>query len=115
MYWLILISFLTLFSVSFVASRPGNKFIKNKKNKTHLLDILSSYMGGFLLVIVVYLFVSASNGKETFDIGIDFFNSNRWKFSSGMGNHRSILDEFAFGFIFTYIIIFIRRQYIKQN
>ena len=115
MYWLILISFLSLLSVSFVASRPGNKLIKNKKNKTHLLDILSSYMGGFLLVIVVYLFVSASNGKETFDIGIDFFNSNRWKFSSGMGNHRSILDEFAFGFVFTYIIIFIRRQYIKQN
>ena len=115
MYWLILISFLSLLSISFVVSKPGNKLIKNKKNKIYLLDILSSYMGGFLLVIIVYLFVSASNGKETFDIGIDFFNSNRWKFASGMGNVRSILDEFAFGFVFTYIIIFIRRQYKKQN
>ena len=113
MYWLILISFLSLLSVSFVASRPGNKLIKNKKNKVHLLDVLSSYIGGFLFVIIVYLFVSVSNGKETFDIGIDFFNSNRWKFASGMGNARSILDEFAFGFVFTYIIIFIRRQYKK--
>ena len=113
MYWLILISFLSLLSVSFVASRPGNKLIKNKKNKVHLLDVLSSYIGGFLFVIIVYLFVSVSNGKETFDIGIDFFNSNRWKFASGMGNVRSILDEFAFGFVFTYIIIFIRRQYKK--
>ena len=115
MYWLILISFLILLAISFVASKPGNKLIKNKKNKIHLLDILSSYMGGFLLVIIVYLFVSASNGKETFDIGIDFFNANRWNFASGMGNARSILDEFAFGFVFTYIIIFIRRQYKKQN
>jgi len=112
MYWLILISFLSLLGVSFVASRPGNKLIKNK---AYLLDVLSSYIGGFLFVIIVYLFVSASNGKETFDIGIDFFNSNRWKFASGMGNVRSILDEFAFGFVFTYIIIFIRRQYKKQN
>ena len=110
MYWVILISFLSLLAISFVVSKPGNKFIKNK---THLLDVLSSYMGGFLLVIIVYLFVSASNGKETFDIGIDFFNANRWKFASGMGNARSILDEFAFGFVFTYIIIFIRRQYKK--
>ena len=115
MYWLILISFLSLLAISFVTSKPGNKLIKNKKNKIHLLDILSSYVGGFLLAIIVYLFVSASNGKETYDIGIDFFNSNRWNFASGMGNHRSILDEFAFGFVFTYIIIFIRRQYKKQN
>ena len=115
MYWVILISFLILLAISFVVSIPGNKLIKNKKNKIHLLDILSSYMGGFLLVIIVYLFVSASNGKETFDIGIDFFNANRWNFASGMGNHRSILDEFVFGFVFTYIIIFIRRQYKKQN
>ena len=115
MYWLILISFLSLLAISFVVSRPGNKLIKNKKNKTHLLDVLSSYMGGFLLVIIVYLFVSASNGKETFDIGIDFFNSNRWKFASGMGNARSILDEFVFGFIFAYVTIFIRKQYKKQN
>jgi hypothetical protein len=115
MYWIILISFLSLLAISFVVSKPGNKLIKNKKNKTHLLDVLSSYMGGFLLVIIVYLFVSASNGKETFDIGIDFFNANRWNFVSGMGNHRSILDEFVFGFVFTYIIIFLRRQYKKQN
>ena len=81
MYWVILISFLSLLAISFVVSRPGNKLIKNKKNKVHLFDVLSSYMGGFLLVIIVYLFVSASNGKETFDIGIDFFNSNRWNFA----------------------------------
>ena len=47
-------------------------------------------------------------------MGIDFFNSNRWKFVSGMGNARSILDEFAFGFVFTFIMIFLRRQY-KNN
>ena len=40
------------------------------------------------------MFVSGTNDKGMFDIGIDFLNSNRWKFSSGMGNVRSILDEF---------------------
>ena len=113
MYWLILVLFLGLLGLIFVASKKGSKLIKSKKIKIHLLDILTSFMGGFLFAIVVYLFVSGANDKETFDIGIDFFNSNVWKFVNGMGNVRSILDEFAFGFIFTYIIIFIRRLYKK--
>ena len=46
---------------------------------------------------------------------ISTLKSNRWNFASGMGNHRSILDEFVFGFVFTYIIIFLRRQYKKQT
>jgi glycerol uptake facilitator-like aquaporin len=96
-----------------MASNLKKKIIKNKKIKEHILDILMAYIGGFLFVIIVYLFVSGTNDKGMFDIGIDFLNSNRWKFASGMGNVRSILDEFAFGFVFTYMIIFIRRQYKK--
>ncbi len=96
-----------------MVSNSKNKIIKNKKTKEHILDILTAYLGGSLFVIIVYLFVSGTNDKGMFDIGIDFLNSNRWKFASGMGNVRSILDEFAFGFIFTYIIIFIRKQYKK--
>ena len=42
MYWVILISFLILLAISFVVSKPGNKLIKNKKNKTHLLDFLKN-------------------------------------------------------------------------
>ena len=113
MYWLILVLFLGLLGFMFVASKTGSKLIKSKKIKIHLLDILTSFMGGFLFAIVVYLFVSGANDKETFDIGIDFFNSNVWKFVNGMGNVRSILDDFASGFIFTYILIFIRRLYKK--
>ena len=96
-----------------MVSNKKNKIIKNKNIKEYLLDILTAYIGGFLFVIIVYLFVSGTNDKGMFDIGIDFLNSNRWKFASGMGNVRSILDEFVFGFISTYIIIFIRRQYKK--
>ena len=96
-----------------MASNPKSKIIKNKKTKEHILDIFSAYIGGFLFVIIVCLFVSGTNDKGMFDIGIDFLNSNRWKFASGMGNVRSILDEFTFGFVFTYIIIFIRKQYKK--
>jgi hypothetical protein len=82
------------------------KIIKNKKTKKYILDILAAYIGGFLFIIIVYMFVSGTNDKGMFDIGIDFLNSNRWKFASGVGNVRSILDEFAF--VFTYLIIFIR-------
>ena len=94
-----------------MVSNKKNKIIKNKNTKEYLLDILTAYIGGFLFVIIVYLFVSGTNDKGMFDIGIDFLNSNRWKFASGMGNVRSILDEFVFGFVSTYMIIFIRRQY----
>ena len=96
-----------------MVSNHKKKIIKDKNTKEHILDILTAYIGGFLFVIIVYLFVSGTNDKGMFDIGIDFLNSNRWKFASGMGNVRSILDEFAFGFVFTYMIIFIRRQYKK--
>ena len=96
-----------------MVSNSKNKIIRNKKTKEHILNILIAYLGGFLFVIIVYLFVSGTNDKGMFDIGIDFLNSNRWKFASGMGNVRSILDEFAIGFVFSYIIIFIRKQYKK--
>ena len=113
MFWIIFGSFIFLLLFVIITSNSKNKIIRNKKNKKHILDILTAYLGGFLFVITVYLFVSGTNDKGMFDIGIDFLNSNRWKFASGMGNVRSILDEFAFGFVFTYIIIFIRKQYKK--
>ena len=72
MYWVILISFLSLLAISFVASKPGNKLIKNKKNKVYLLDILSCYMGGFLLVIIVYLFVQPLMVKKHLILGLIF-------------------------------------------
>ena len=113
MFLIIFGSFISLLLFIMLISSSNKKIIKNKRNKEHILDILTAYIGGFVFVIIVYLFVSGTNDKGMFDIGIDFFNSNRWKFASGMGNVRSILDEFAFGFAFTYIIIFIRRQYKK--
>ncbi len=113
MFLVIFVSYMCLLLSMILFSNSKNKIIRNKKTKEHILDILTAYMGGFLFVIIVYLFVSGTNDKGMFDIGIDFLNSNRWKFASGMSNVRSILDEFIFGSVFTYIMIFIRRQYKK--
>ena len=113
MFWIIFGSFISLFLLIIVISSLKIQIIKDKKIKEHMLNILTAYIGGFLFVITVYLFVSGTNDKGMFDIGIDFLNSNRWPVARGRGKVRSILDEFAFGFILTYIIIFIRREYKK--
>ena len=65
MYWLILVLFLGLLGLIFVASKKGSKLIKSKKIKIHLLDILISFMSGFLFALIVYLFISGANDKGT--------------------------------------------------
>ena len=106
MFWIILGSFVCLLLFVLIASNPENNLIKNKKTKEHLLDILTSFMGGFLFVIAMYLFES-SHPERFFRLDLQFFDARDWRF--GKNN----LGPFIFGFIFTYIIIFIRSQYKK--
>ena len=89
-----------------VLSKFGNKLIKNKKTKEHLLDILTAFMGGFLFVLLVWLFYSGAKDEGAFNFRYDYFNARDWSLKRG-----SNTGYFIFGFIFTYIIIFIRKQY----
>lgn len=89
-----------------MAANPGNTLVKNKKTKEHLLDLLTAFMGGFIFVIAVYLF-EASHPDGFFRLDLQFFDSRDWRIG------RDNLGNFIFGFISTYIIIFIRSQYKK--
>ena len=89
-----------------MTANPGNTLIKNKKTKEHLLDILTAFMGGFLFVFLVWLFYSGAKDEGLLRLGGDIFRERQW--SSGRNT-----GYFIIGFIFTYIIIFIRRQYKK--
>ena len=53
---LILGSFFCLLIFMMMAANPGNKLIQNKNTKSHLLDLLIAYVGGFLFVVTVRLF-----------------------------------------------------------
>ena len=89
-----------------MTANPGNTLIKNKKTKEHLLDILTAFMGGFLFVLLVWLFYSGAKDEGLLRLGADIFRERHW--SSGRNT-----GYFIIGFIFTYIIVFIRRQYKK--
>ena len=89
-----------------MAANPGSKLIKNKSTKAHLLDILTAYVGGFVFVLIMYLF-EASHPESFFSLKLQFFDDRDWR----IGNNN--LGPFIFGFISSYIIIFIKSQYKK--
>ena len=106
MFWIIFGSFICLLLFMMMAANPGNNLIKNKKNKEYLLDLLVAYIGGFAFVITMYLF-EASHPEGFFRLDLQFFDSRDWRIG------RNNLGPFIFGFISTYIIIFIKKQYKK--
>jgi hypothetical protein len=88
-----------------LASNPGNKLIQNKNTKRHLLDLLTSYVGGFLFTVTARLFEGGANDRW---FSLDYILGSRY-WDIGDDN----LSNFIFAFIITYIIIFIRNQYKK--
>ena len=99
-------SFLGLILFVRLAENPGSKLIKNKSHKIHYLNILTAYMGGFVFVLITYLF-QASHPDSYFSLDLQFFRARNWS----IGNDN--LGPFIFGFISTYIIIFLKNQYKK--
>jgi hypothetical protein len=108
MLWLIFGTFLSLLLFIIVAANPGNNLIKNKKTKEHLLDILTAFMGGFFFVLMVWLFYSGAKDEGAFKFRYDFFSAREWSLKRGANT-----GYFIFGFLFTYIITFIKKQYKK--
>lgn len=96
--------FLSLVVYIWIGEMPNAAYKINNKYKIHILDIISSFIGGIIFSIIPSLFVTGASNYGTFDIGRSYLNNYRWS---------NNLDEFIFGFILTYIIIFVRRSYKK--
>ena len=96
--------------IGIVASSQSRlvNFKLGKKTQSHFLDIITCYLGGIFLVILVGLFYSGGYKTGYFDVGDDIFYYTKWVIRN---RSYSFLDEFIFGFIITYIIIWLKRAY----
>jgi len=104
---IILGSFFCLLIFMMLATNPGNTLIQNKNTKSHLLDLLIAYVGGFLFVVTVRLFESGAP-ENGFDLFYDVLDDRSWRIG------RDNFEDFFFAFIITYIIVFIRNQCKKR-
>ena len=108
MYIIILFSFLAMIGI--VASSQSRlvNFKLSKKTQSYFLDVITCFLGGIILVVMVGLFYHGGYRTGFFDVGDDIFHSSRWAIKD---RNYSFLDEFIFGFIITYIIIWLKRAY----
>ena len=117
MLWLVVLTF--LFLISYVLLDGGRSDQKNslkKNNKIIILDLITSMTGGFFLVIF-FMVIGESAGKDGSYANIvgDFFNSSNWRISRlFLSYYKGTLFTFIFGSLFTYLIIWLKRQYNKN-
>ena len=110
MIWFLLIIFSCLVVVVAFEIVPKSY---NKKTRMHLLDIIVCTMGGGAFVIMMLLFMSVEYTNYAMDVGW-FFRSSHWKLlHSNFESSQQYLAEFVFGYIFTYLCIWLKRQYNK--
>ena len=106
MYYLLLLIFFSLILYIAMGDMPHNTAWKtNPKYRKHVLDAIVCFLGGILFVISVYMFDGSG-----FSLGGELLNSSRWEFGGWYSNNT---EEFIFGYIITYIIIFVKRAYKK--
>ncbi len=103
MFFLLLTVFLSLILYIAIGDMPNAAFKTHPKYRKHVLDAIVCFLGGIFFSISVDMFVA-----DTFRLGRDFFDSYNWRL--GRTNNSG---PFIFGFIITYIIIFLRRAYRK--
>ena len=101
---IILGSFFCLLIFMMLATNPENKLIQNKNTKSHLLDLLIAYVGGFLCVVIVALFEAPGRDGSSFSLFYDVLNGRSWRIG------RDNFEDFFFAFIITYLVVFIRNQ-----
>mgnify|MGYP004417205679 CR=1 FL=1 len=96
--------------IGIVASSQSRlvNFKLSKKAQSYFLDAITCYLGGIFLVILAGLFYSGGYKTGYFDVGYGLLSSWKWRIT---GSSTSFLDEFIFGFIITYIIIWLKRAY----
>ena len=103
MYYFLLLIFLSLIFYIAIGDMPKAAFKTNPKYRKHVLDAIVCFLGGIFFSISVDMFTA-----DTFRIGADFFDYYDWRI--GRSNN---LGPFIFGYIITYIIIFVKRAYKK--
>jgi len=105
MYYLLLTTFLTLIAYIAIGDSVLNKvtFKTNPKYRKHVLDAIVCFLGGILFSISTQMFVA-----DYFRLGADFLNADMWRIDRARN-----FWPFIFGYIITYIIIFVRRAYRK--
>ena len=108
MYIIILFSFLAIVGIAAASQSRLVNFKLQKKTQLIFLDVIVCYLGGIFLVILVGLFYSGGYKTGYFDVGMDLISSWRWRIT---GSASSFLDEFIFGFVITYILIWLKRTY----
>ncbi|MDA9168586.1 hypothetical protein N9O05_01330 [Pelagibacteraceae bacterium] len=77
----------------------------NPKYRKYVLDAIVCFLGGILFVISVNMFDASG-----FRLGGELLDSRRWELG---GWYSGNTEEFIFGYIITYIIIFVKRAYKK--
>jgi len=83
---------------------PNNTLWKtNPKYRKHILDAIVCFLGGLFFAISVNMFAA-----DTFSLDNDLFEYDEWSLG-----YRNNLGTFIFGYIITYIIIFVKRAYKK--
>ena len=105
MYYLLLLTFLSLIFYIAIGDSVLNKvtFKTNPKYRKHVLDAIVCFLGGILFSISTQMFVA-----DYFRLGADFLNADMWRIDRARN-----FWPFIFGYIITYIIIFVRRAYRK--
>ena len=103
MYYLLLLIFLSLIFYIAIGDMPKAAFKTNPKYRKHVLDAIVCFLGGILFSISTQMFVA-----DYFRLGADFLNADMWRIDRARN-----FWPFIFGYIITYIIIFVRRAYRK--
>jgi hypothetical protein len=105
MYYLLLLTFLSLIFYIAIGDSVLNKvtFKTNPKYRKHVLDAIVCFLGGILFSISTQMFVA-----DYFRLGADFLNADMWRIDPARN-----FWPFIFGYIITYIIIFVKRAYRK--
>jgi hypothetical protein len=105
MYYLLLLTFLSLIFYIAIGDSVLNKvtFKTNPKYRKHVLDAIVCFLGGILFSISTQMFVA-----DYFRLGEDFLNADMWRIDRARN-----FWPFIFGYIITYIIIFVKRAYRK--
>ena len=103
MFYLLVLIFLSLISYIAIGDMPKAAFKTNPKYRKHVLDAIVCFLGGILFSVSVLMFTA-----DTFTLGYrGYLDYESWEIGD------ELLGPFIFGYIITYIIIFVQRAYKK--
>jgi hypothetical protein len=102
-YFLLLIFFSLILYIAIGDMGISAAWKTNPKYRKHILDAIVCFLGGLFFAISVNMFAA-----DTYSLRNDLLNNYGWRI--GRTNN---LQPFIFGYVITYIIIFVKRAYKK--